>query len=573
VIDLNDERLQVALEATDRAATRGIHVLWLASYELASMLPHLQRLGYHHAYIEGPTRFVAAGPHQDAAAFDPVFWKGITGAFGDLVAKHSLDHAIEGIMFDTEHYDGGMMYLQGCGFADISFDRYLQARDIGKTLTDIPAGTRYEYLKREGLLHDYLNFMEEQAFDQGRYLAERWRSVNPHLMIGTWPCFDNWFAQGMLRGMGGATRSIGLSGVEYFHGSEQTPAMAEYFESINPNLKYCPGFYPPYSYKPAQLEQHVAYAIKTVGAYWMLSPYGAVSRDDYRQALRSAYEKSTVPISQEKPSVNLIYRMEKRDVGRVLLVKTQEPREHFTAAPKLSLRAAFGGAELCEALPMTESVDGCYRVEVQLERKLTNNRHLADGFRSGATYHYDPIPHETFYEDPKHTKLCDGRAYGYFGTTIAWPKEIDSSEVIFDLHRCYHITKVLIAQPSKLEDRHGGPTQLEVNLAVEKDSWISSAPLKAVFSVWTQKDEEPIPRSFVKDKRHQRAWLSWTTDAIDKPARWVRVQLKRVRPNSYLSLGQVVISGIFDGDIQASLQDGNEMRMIANGRRVLVPRQ
>lgn len=190
-----------------------------------------------------------------------------------------------------------------------------------------------------------------------------------------------------------------------------------------------------------------------------------------------------------------------------------------------------------------------------------------------ARANYEPVPHETFYEDPQHVKLCDGRAYGYFNTTVAWSKEVDRSDVVFDLHRPYHITKVEIAQPSKLEDRHGGPTQLEVGLAMEKDSWSSNVPLKAVFPVWTQKDEEPIPRSFVQDKRHQRAWLSWTTGAIEKPARWVRVRLQRVRPNSHLSFGQVVISGYFDGEIKASLQDSNEMRMIAKGRKYLVPRR
>ncbi|MDC0934901.1 hypothetical protein OAS39_01350 [Pirellulales bacterium] len=565
------EKLKVALRATDLATSHGIHVMWLASYEFNAMKPHLERLGYQHAWVEGPTRFVPAGPHQDAAALDPVFWRSITGVFGDVAATHSLEHAIEGILFDTEHYDGGMMYLHGCGFADLSFEPYLKSRNLGKSLEDLPHGTRYDYLKSHGLLEDFYNYMEEQAYEQGRYLAERWRAVNPHLMAGTWPCFENWFGQGMLRGMGGASRSIGLSGVEYFHGTEQTPAMAEYFESRSRNLKYSPGFYPPYSYTPDQLEEHAAYANQTVGTFWMLSPHGALDRDDYRQALRRAYEKGTVPIASDRPAVNLDYQVIRRPDGPVLAVTTRENSDYYKKRPRLSLRAAFGGSALCEDLPMKKSADGHYRAEIDLTRRLTNNRLLSKPFRSGVNYRYHPIPREMNYSDTHHVKLCDGRAYGYFGTTVAWSNEISEAEVVFDLHRPYRITKVELAQPSKLEDRNGGPTDLIVDLAEKPEAWTTTPPPKSVFPIWSEKDAD-APESFVQDKRHQRAWLSREVDSIDSDARWVRVRLQRIRPNSCLSLGQVVIWGVFDGDIQAAVKDGNAKRVVEEGFRFNVPK-
>jgi len=165
------DRLEVALKATDLATAHGIHVLWLASYEFDQMKHNLERLGYHHAWYEGPTRFVKAGPHEDAAAFDPVVWKGICGAFGDTAAKYSVEHAIEGIMFDTEHYAGGIMYLQGCGFANISFGPYLKSRKVGKTLEDLPHGTRYDYLKAHGLLQDFYGAGLRARQRDGRALA------------------------------------------------------------------------------------------------------------------------------------------------------------------------------------------------------------------------------------------------------------------------------------------------------------------------------------------------------------------------------------------------------------------
>ena len=105
--DLNGELRQPTLDrlldATRNAASRGVHVFWLANYELPQMLPHLQRLGYHTARAEGPARYLRTGAHEDAAALDPVFWRGITGFHGEQVARLSLEHPIEGVLYDNEH--------------------------------------------------------------------------------------------------------------------------------------------------------------------------------------------------------------------------------------------------------------------------------------------------------------------------------------------------------------------------------------------------------------------------------------------------------------------------------------
>ncbi len=117
-----------------------------------------------------------------------------------------------------------------------------------------------------------------------------------------------------------------------------------------------------------------------------------------------------------------------------------------------------------------ERMDGDkYQARVPLLRRITNNRHLPDGFRSGASYRFQPVPRAFKYEDPHHTKLVDGRAYGYFGTTVAWAPSINQAEVIFDLHRSYRVVKVEVSQPAKLEDRRGGPTQLQLSLGPRQD--------------------------------------------------------------------------------------------------------
>ena len=108
-ISLRDTHLDRLLENTARAARAGVHVLWMANYELDSMLPHLQRLEYQPANVEGPTRFIREGSKLDASPFDRTLWRGIMGRHGELVAELSLKHPIEASLFDAEHYGGGIM--------------------------------------------------------------------------------------------------------------------------------------------------------------------------------------------------------------------------------------------------------------------------------------------------------------------------------------------------------------------------------------------------------------------------------------------------------------------------------
>ena len=570
VIDPRDVVRDRMLESTRRAAAAGVHVFWIANYELEQMLPHLERLGYQPAYAEGPARYLRPGPHRDAAPLDPVFWRGITGAHGELVATLSRKHPIDGVLYDVEHYAGGLMYLQNGGYSDVTFQKYLASRTLDVTAEQVPAGTRYEFLKTSGRLPDYERFLEEQAYEQGRDLANRWHEVNPHLMTGIWPLLDNWFSQGLLRGLGGAAPTLGLSGVEYYHGSDQSASMAEFFESRNGNLLYMPGFYPPFAYSPDELQSHVEQAIRTTGRYWMLSPQEQLRRPEYQAALSKAAESTAFAQGERVPVVDLIYRVEQNEGGPNLIVETGG--DALPEAPLLSLRATFGGAPLCREQPMHKTDDGNYRTAVPLLRRITNNRHLPAAYRSGACYRFSPLPHAFRYEDPHHTKLTDGRAYGFFGTSVAWEKSVDEANVLFDLHREYRIVRVEIAQPSKMEDRIGGPTKSVLRLARRRDLFGEPQPFAATFAVSGKDYSEPDnPVNDTNDPRHNRAWLSWKVDLPESPARWLRIDLQRTRPNSSISLGEVVVTALFDGEIQAGIQLDGRRLPILEGTRWTVP--
>lgn len=563
-VETRDVHLPRMIENTRRAAAAGIHVFWLANFELKEMLPHLVRLGYQKAFAEGPARYLRAGEQQDAAPLDPVFWRGITGAHGELIARLSLKYPIEGIIYDTEHYAGGMMYLQNSGFSDPTFEKYAVSRALDITAESVPKGTRYEHLKSTGRLLDYYLYLEEEAVDQGKDLANRWHAINPHLLFGIWPLLDNWFSRGTLRGLGGAVPSLGLSGAEYYHGSDSSKSLAEFFESKCPNVKYLPGFYPPYSYSVDQLHHHVAQALRSTRGYWMLGPHEELSRSDYQTALRSAFESVEVSPSADHAPVNIEHRIDKEEAGPFLTVSMTGAAAD--SRPLLSLYTKFGGAPLCKNQPMEDGESG-YIARIPLLRLISNNRHQSHGFRSGATYSFSPVPRELFYEDPQHTKLFDGRSYGFFGTTVAWSKATKHSSVTFDLHRPLRLARVELSQSGKLEDRIGGPTNFVLSTALKQNSWSKAPPFKSYFSVTLKDVTEPDTTSVKQfDKRHDRAWLSWRVDLNATESRWLRLDLENVRPNSSISLGEVAIWAIFEGDIVAEIETGGKELPIRQGK-------
>ena len=460
-----------------------------------------------------------------------------------------------------------MMYLQNAGFSDLTFQGFVKHRGLDVTFEDIPAGTRYAFLKSTGRLDEYYDYLEEEAYKQGRDLAQRWHAYNPHLVFGVWPLLDNWFSQGFLRRLGGAVPSLGFSGVEYYHGSDQSRSMAEFFEIRNPNMTYMPGFYPPYAYDVDELEQHIAQSLRTLGDYWMLSPHKELVEPRYQAALRRAFESARPAVAGDVAPVNLRYRVEENEKrGPQLVVETNGVA--LPSTPRLSLWSTFGGAALCEDVLMQRADDGSYQARVPLLRRITNNRYLPDGFRSGASYHFEPVPREYRYEDTDHTKLIDGRAYGYFGTTVAWSPAIGQAAVTFDLHRDYRIVQVELSQPTKLEDRVGGPAKMLLRAGSKPDEWQTSTPFKAHFAVSGRDYSEPdnMPHD-PNDPRHNRAWLSWRTDVPRMSARWLRIELERTRRDSVISLGEVIIWAVVGGEVEAALECDGKRIPIDAGRR------
>lgn len=571
MVDYNHQCVDSLVNITLSAAKRGIRTMFISTYRLDIVLPTLQRLGYDRAYVEGPTRAVDAGLQNDASPFDKTLWEGLIGAHGEYIARLSLKYPIEGNLYDTEHYEGGIMYLQACGYGDDSFSPYLKERGINKTVKDIPSGTRYEYLKNSGMLYNYWNYLEEKMYLQGRDLEKRWHAINPNLAFGIWVLFDNWFSRGLLRGLGGEVSSLGLSHCEYASGSFQSRSMAEYFESKIPNMKYMPGFIR--GNTPSYYEYNMTRVIEGIkGRYWLLAPEEMLKDQIYRTALSNAFEQGQkIKTASNLPAIDIDYSIATTEKGPKLVVKTQQKKGQFQQAPLITVRSVRGGAALCEDLQMEPTPNGYYQAEIPLVRLLTNNQYQQDGFRCGTCYEYNPVPLRILGEDTQHTKLTDGRAYGYACSTAIWDSNINHAEVVFDLHKDYKITRVALSQPQKLEDCFGTPSEVTLDLGVNENEWTYSVPFKA-YKNHTE-DYLPLsPETSINDGILMRNWLTLYAEDINRTASLLRIRIDKEKTNigtveNVISLGEVMIWGQFNGEIQVSVKDANRFRLIRNGKR------
>jgi hypothetical protein len=310
----------------------------------------------------------------------------------------------------------------------------------------------------------------------------------------------------------------------------------------------------------------------------MLGPHEELARTEYQVALRNAY-RNTKPSIAATDRVQLTLSVEAQNADAPFLMV--ETEDDGLVSPTISLWSTFGGAALCKDHALEfDSVR--WKASIPLVRRVTNNRYLGRTYRSGATYKLVPLPQEQEYADRYHTKLIDGRAYGYFGTTAAWPTSQSHASVDFDLHRPYRIVKVEVAQPTKLEERVGGPAELSVafsrepptndtTLGTATDSWSEPRRLLSTFPVHVGDASEPDnPSDAISDPRHNRAWLSWAIDVPRTEARRIRLSATRVRANSSISLGEVVIHAIVDGEVYAQIKSDGQIASLKTNRYTIV---
>jgi len=107
----------------------------------------------------------------------------------------------------------------------------------------------------------------------------------------------------------------------------------------------------------------------------------------------------------------------------------------------------------------------------------------------------------------------------------------------------------------------GGPTKAALDLGMNENEWSHSVS----FSSHTSKHEYGLN------------WLNWFAEDINQPARWLRIRLDKINkptddrtiPN-VISLGEVMIWGEFKGEIQATIRDGSNYRLISNGKHFKV---
>jgi hypothetical protein len=157
----------------------------------------------------------ARGQSWDAPSpWDLSLWRREVVEPARLVAQRSRKlGSMAGIVVDPEMYGRRPLYFsQGVEFGDESFRGFLDSREKESSagVLKLPHGSKFSWLRDQGLLGDYYGFLESRAEQMGRELRETVREVNPNLILGCYSAgvLHRWFYRGLWRGMSEQDRPI-----------------------------------------------------------------------------------------------------------------------------------------------------------------------------------------------------------------------------------------------------------------------------------------------------------------------------------------------------------------------------
>ncbi len=131
-----------------------------------------------------------------------------------VAAYWSKNHpAVAGLVLDLEMYGRSPLFFgNGVDFGDAPFKAFLQYLGEPKRSQawELEAWERFPWLRDEGLLESYYQFLEKRAQEMGRSLREAVLAIREDWVLGCYMAgiLHRWFYRGLLRGLGEAGRPV-----------------------------------------------------------------------------------------------------------------------------------------------------------------------------------------------------------------------------------------------------------------------------------------------------------------------------------------------------------------------------
>lgn len=140
--------------------------------------------------------------------WDKDFWDKEVVSSARVAAYWSRSHpSAAGLVLDLEMYGREPVFFgNGVDFGDAPFKAFLEslAEPRRSQARCLEASQRFPWLRDEGLLESYYDFLEKRAQDMGRSLREAVLAIRPDWVFGCYMAgiLHRWFYRGLLRGLG-----------------------------------------------------------------------------------------------------------------------------------------------------------------------------------------------------------------------------------------------------------------------------------------------------------------------------------------------------------------------------------
>ena len=411
-VQYDEEIVNRIAQAADWAYQRGMKLFVTLDFNEYTMAA-LQKLGeYNMGVVEGPRSYNAKGIHSAPAPGERKYWNGILQAEAVCIARIAREHpGIAGILIDVEMYGGGglQMWRYSTSFDDSNFDAFRKKYSSQHAIPALKVGQRFNWLKENGLLSIYYDFLTNIVFDSASELAKAVYDENPEMTLGMYPFSINWFYNGYIKGLAEGTKKDVWIFPEKEYELGYTPdvdATISQLKKMGLSFRYVSGLWIG-KHEPFALAWNAGRAAEKADGYWLFTTC-SLDGDPTRHDPDGPYA----------------------------LAKGATQEQYWQALKSVNQLIATGK----NLSPSSQ--------------KLITPNPWADGTpeQSKVSYEYSIQPDAPTAEDEHHNALFDGLMSGHVvETTAAWslsPEHINKNfSVVIDLAKEYILGRIAMTVP------------------------------------------------------------------------------------------------------------------------------
>ena len=399
--------IQKIVQAADWARQYDIKLFICTDY-CQYTVQAMEQLGpYNKAASSGPRNYTPRGITGAPGPDEEKYWNGILQEEAVCIAKISRDHpGITAFLMDVEMYPTWVTWGEDVSFDDKNFYAFRDQIASRQTVPELSIGQRLEWLKKNGLLSSYYDFLTDRIYKRAKRLGQAVYKENPDLTLGVFPFGVNWFYRGFTKGLAeGTKKDVWLfPEAEYILGyTAETEATFSNLKRSGLGFRYVGGLWIG-RHDPFALAWHAGRLSENTDGYWLFTTTSLIGDS-------------------------------KDHTGPYALAEGATQDQYWQALQSVNL--LIGSNNLCPSR---------YKL-------VTPNAWAKDMSQSKVSCRYSPFPAYPITEESRCRALFDGSVSGIMGTetAIAWslsPEEIGNTfSVTIDLAEEHILNRIALSAP------------------------------------------------------------------------------------------------------------------------------